>query len=152
MADQQQDTCSICLEDINAKTGRVEMSCGHAHHFQCLTTWFKSDPVHQGPLCRKVATGLEDYKRDVAQEEEAVESEGGWVRLTFTALNTILLAQNGLGITPEVRSGLDHVGNEHTEICRAEFNRILLEQGGRRFDDAQWNLMQRAFPATQFIW
>ena len=145
------DDCSICLESINAKTGRVEMSCGHAHHFQCLTTWFKSGPVHQCPLCRKVATGLEDYKAEGA-EEQAAPSEGGWIRLTFTALNTILLAQNGLGITPDIRSSLDHLGNELTEICRAEFDRILSEQGGRSFDDAQWNLMQRAFPATQIIW
>jgi hypothetical protein len=143
MADKQ-ETCSICLDAINAKiTGRVEMTCGHAHHFQCLTTWFNKEAVHKCPLCRKAATGLEDY----AKAED--ESEGGWIRISFKALNTIILAQEGAGVTPEVRSGLDHLGNDLTEICRAEMDRILSEQGGVRFNDAQWDLMQRAFPVVQ---
>jgi hypothetical protein len=140
---EQKETCSICLDAINAKiTGRVEMTCGHAHHFQCLTTWFNKEGVHKCPLCRKGATGLEDY----AKTEPESESEGGWIRISFKALNTIILAQEGAGVTPEVRSGLDHLGNDLTEICRAEMDRILSEQGGVRFNDAQWDLMQRAFP------
>lgn len=145
MADKQ-ETCSICLEEIKAKTtGRVEMTCGHPHHFQCLTTWFNKESVHRCPLCRKTARGLEDY----AKAESDSDSEGGWIRISFKALNTILLAQDGAGVTPEVRSGLDHLGNNQTEICRAEMDRILSEQGGVRFNDAQWNLMQMAFPVVQ---
>ena len=145
---EQKETCSICLDAINAKiTGRVEMTCGHAHHFQCLTTWFNKEGVHKCPLCRKAATGLEDYAK--AESESESESEGGWIRISFKALNTIILAQEGAGVTPEVRSGLDHLGNDLTEICRAEMDRILSEQGGGRFNDAQWDLMQRAFPVVQ---
>ena len=145
---EQKETCSICLDAINAKiTGRVEMTCGHAHHFQCLTTWFNKEGVHKCPLCRKAATGLEDYAK--AESESESESEGGWIRISFKALNTIILAQEGAGVTPEVRSGLDHLGNDLTEICRAEMDRILSEQGGVRFNDAQWDLMQRAFPVVQ---
>ena len=123
------------------------MTCGHAHHFQCLTTWFNKEAVHKCPLCRKAATGLEDYAK--AESESEPESEGGWIRISFKALNTIILAQEGAGVTPEVRSGLDHLGNDLTEICRAEMDRILSEQGGVRFNDAQWDLMQRAFPVVQ---
>ena len=142
MADNQ-ESCSICLDAINTKTtGRVEMTCGHAHHFQCLTTWFNRESVHRCPLCRKTARGLEDYAKADS------DSEGGWIRISFKALHTILLAQDGAGVTPEVRSGLDHLGNNQTEICRAEMDRILSEQGGVRFNDAQWDLMQRAFPVV----
>ena len=32
--------CSICYSEINAATGKVELSCSHPFHFSCLTKWF----------------------------------------------------------------------------------------------------------------
>ena len=49
--------CSICYDEINPQlTGKVELSCSHAFHFSCLTTWFSTQATNQltqsCPCCR----------------------------------------------------------------------------------------------------
>ena len=56
--------CSICklsIEELN--TGCVVSSCGHKHHFLCISTWYevrKSQNLPPNcPLCRIVPLNLE---------------------------------------------------------------------------------------------
>ena len=42
--------CSICQEDCNMAT---RMSCGHAFHFSCLSTFYDDNFVAKCPNCRK---------------------------------------------------------------------------------------------------
>lgn len=56
-----EEICSICCEGLEAGKGRVEMSCGHSHHFKCLTSWFINQPKSSCPLCRAFATEMEDF-------------------------------------------------------------------------------------------
>ena len=49
--------CSICYDQIQTQlTGKVELSCSHAFHFSCLTTWFSTQATNQitqsCPCCR----------------------------------------------------------------------------------------------------
>ena len=49
--------CSICYDEIQTQlTGKVELSCSHAFHFSCLTTWFSTQVTNQltqsCPCCR----------------------------------------------------------------------------------------------------
>ena len=49
--------CSICYDPIQTQvTGKVELSCSHAFHFSCLTTWFSTQATNQitqsCPCCR----------------------------------------------------------------------------------------------------
>lgn len=53
----EDSNCSICYEEINAKTGKVGLGCSHEFHFTCITTWFvqqrKKDLAEVCPLCRQ---------------------------------------------------------------------------------------------------
>ena len=48
--------CAICYEAITAATGKVELSCSHSFHINCLTSWFVTLNVTQRtqvcPYCR----------------------------------------------------------------------------------------------------
>ena len=48
--------CAICYDAITAATGKVELSCSHSFHINCLTTWFVTLNVTQRtqvcPYCR----------------------------------------------------------------------------------------------------
>lgn len=45
----KQETCPICLEDIQVKNMH-KTSCGHSFHFQCILLWFVSSD--ECPICR----------------------------------------------------------------------------------------------------
>jgi len=45
--------CPICYEDINARTGSVNLSCAHTFHLTCITTWFSRQDQESCPCCRK---------------------------------------------------------------------------------------------------
>lgn len=48
--------CAICYDEITAATGKVELSCSHAFHLSCLSSWFKiqsgKDLEQNCPCCR----------------------------------------------------------------------------------------------------
>lgn len=52
----QKMDCAICYDAITKSTGKVELSCSHTFHINCLTTWFKSQSeMHNEqncPCCR----------------------------------------------------------------------------------------------------
>lgn len=53
--------CPVCYEPlIGSKTGKAEMTCGHAFHIKCLADWFSTGSGNTTcPMCRKAATDLE---------------------------------------------------------------------------------------------
>jgi hypothetical protein len=59
-------TCAVCYEDIVVtKTGRAEMSCGHAYHIKCIADWMNTG-ANTCPMCRKVASDLEKPTKTAA--------------------------------------------------------------------------------------
>ena len=56
--------CAICHDAITKSTGKIELSCSHTFHINCLTTWFKSQSeqyIDQScPCCRHEATEDEE--------------------------------------------------------------------------------------------
>ena len=70
--------CSICYNEINGATGKVELSCSHPFHFSCLTTWFDKQKIqgaHENcPLCRHEANEFEKMPSTVDDGEEDDET------------------------------------------------------------------------------
>jgi NADH:ubiquinone oxidoreductase subunit F (NADH-binding) len=74
--------CSICYSEINAGTGKVELSCSHSFHFSCLTKWFDKQRLKQScescPLCRHETTAFEkmpDMLVEDTEEEDDSDDE-----------------------------------------------------------------------------
>lgn len=48
--------CAICYDAITPATGKIELSCSHSYHINCLATWFNRQNEHDAtqhcPLCR----------------------------------------------------------------------------------------------------
>ena len=153
--------CPICYEAIEVTTtGRVEMSCRHAFHFKCLTTWFSSQEKGTCPMCRKEASELEDFgpaasddedeedEEEDDDEEELLDPEGGgFIRLARNSMNTLITVQGGsnLAIIEEDDAPTfdDH---DYAIICRLEFEYIIGLNGGRAFTDEQWTTIMAEFP------
>jgi len=86
--------CSICYEEINATTGKMEMAdCNHAFHYSCITKWFthqeNDGSTESCPFCRHQpgALGrlpsLEESESDsveAAQAAEAIEAVAATAR------------------------------------------------------------------------
>ena len=67
--------CPVCYEPLIAsKTGKAEMTCGHAFHIKCLADWFSTNANSTTcPMCRKAATDLEvPTKRGKAEEMASI--------------------------------------------------------------------------------
>jgi hypothetical protein len=52
--EEDDNTCSICLEEIDSKT-ICKTSCGHAYHHKCIVSVMKTMNHHKNdcPMCRK---------------------------------------------------------------------------------------------------
>jgi hypothetical protein len=70
--------CSICYSEINAGTGKVELSCSHPFHFSCLIKWFDKQRLKKCsescPLCRHEMTAFEKMP-DMLVEEDTEEED-----------------------------------------------------------------------------
>jgi len=151
--------CPICYEAIDVTTtGRVEMSCRHAFHFKCLTTWFSSQEKGTCPMCRKEASELEDFGPAASEDEEEDEDDedeedlldpegGGFIRLARNSVNTLITVQGGRDMADmpedEMPTFDDH---DYAIICRLEFEYYIGIQGGRSFTDEQWTAIMAEFP------
>lgn len=73
--------CAICYDAITASTGKIELSCSHSFHINCLSTWFSTQNTHlftqTCPCCRHemnkneaMPTGLDETIIDRFQEYE----------------------------------------------------------------------------------
>lgn len=49
--DNENDNCSICLENFKKKDKIITLDCGHYYHDECITNWLKKDETC--PLCRE---------------------------------------------------------------------------------------------------
>jgi hypothetical protein len=75
--------CSICYSEINAGTGKVELSCSHPFHFSCLIKWFDKQRLKQScescPLCRHETTTFEKmpdmFVEDTEEEDDSDDEE-----------------------------------------------------------------------------
>ncbi len=48
---EENDICSICLDEFKTKEKIITLDCSHYYHDQCITDWFKKDETC--PLCRE---------------------------------------------------------------------------------------------------
>ena len=146
--------CSICYDPVidfpaPEATGSHRSSCGHLFHPKCIAKWHIRQEESTCPMCRKVATDLEDCAIEEESEDEEDEEEahvhGGEIRITRIALESLLPT----GVTPGVEAelGFDEFGE--VTISRYELERISVEQGGDPFSDAQWNMLCSVFPAEE---
>ena len=55
--------CAICYEAITAATGKIELSCSHSFHINCLASWFATQQAQKCPYCRHESTELEMIPR-----------------------------------------------------------------------------------------
>ena len=66
--------CSICYNEINAATGKVELSCSHPFHFSCLAKWFDKQRLggacESCPLCRHDMTDFEKMPDVIVEESD----------------------------------------------------------------------------------
>jgi len=64
--------CAICHDAITKSTGKIELSCSHSFHINCLTNWFKTQSeqyIDQScPCCRHEAT--EDEEVPIVEKAE----------------------------------------------------------------------------------
>ena len=149
--------CSICYDAVidhpapegSEATGSYRSSCGHLFHPKCIAKWHIRQEESTCPMCRKVATELEDCAieeeeddDDDDEDEDDDEEEGdgyvgGTIRITRAGMDNLLLYSGGAtGVTPGVEEEMAF--DEHGEaiITRYDFNRILREQGIGPF--SQW--------------
>ena len=48
----ENDICSICLENFIKKDKIITLGCDHYYHVECITNWLKKDETC--PLCREI--------------------------------------------------------------------------------------------------
>lgn len=153
--------CSICLSPVidypaptgSLATGSHHTSCGHTFHPKCIWKWYTDRKKSTCPICRKGAVeeeGLapESEPQDASDaEEQDAFDDGGAVRITLIGME-ILMYQHGarLGVTPSVREEVGFDEFSQAIITRYEFERILTEQDGNPFSDAEWNHISAVYP------
>ena len=69
---QDKQNCTICLEKINNK--KIELSCNHIFHRDCLREWMKQKP--SCPVCRRdIPVDKNDLEIVTALEEKRIDRE-----------------------------------------------------------------------------
>eukprot|EP00177_Eucheuma_denticulatum_P004285 GFKZ01007771.1.p1 GENE.GFKZ01007771.1~~GFKZ01007771.1.p1 ORF type:complete len:167 (-),score=15.28 GFKZ01007771.1:809-1309(-) len=54
LEDEQEDVCPTCLECYEDDNPKIETSCGHAFHLQCIVAWETRSGTRFCPICAKV--------------------------------------------------------------------------------------------------
>lgn len=66
--------CAICYSEITPATGKVELSCSHSFHINCLTTWFVTLNMTQRtqncPYCRHESSELETIPTNISNQDD----------------------------------------------------------------------------------
>ena len=156
--------CSICITPVVdhpalGATGSHRSSCGHVFHPKCIAKWHLGQERSTCPLCRKVATDLEDCapKPEADTESDVVHPaedfhDGGTIIISRSNMDHILRDFNGLGITAGVEAEIEFDGigpHDVTYITRYELQRIVREQGGVQISDAQWTHLTTIYPTEE---
>lgn len=75
-----ENSCAICLEDINKTTGKVVLSCEHTFHYRCIDNWFGKqvwdDLPQTCPCCRDGGQHLD--RAEVVEVEENEDEDDDW--------------------------------------------------------------------------
>ena len=95
-------------------------------------------------MCRKVAGEMEGC----APEPEEEDNEGV-IHISRAGLEFILRDFGCVGITAGVEAGLQIDEFNVVAIARSELARILQEQGGTPFSDAQWTRLTSVYPPAE---
>ena len=157
--------CSICYdavidhpapEGVEA-TGSHRSSCGHLFHPKCIAKWHISQDHSTCPMCRKVATEMEDCAPEEEEEDAEEEEDGGYedddgyvggtIRITWRGMDELITSQGGTGVTPGVEEDVGFDEHREAVITRYDFERILRLQGIGPFSDARWLQLQSIYPA-----
>lgn len=66
--------CVICYNEITKSTGKIELSCSHNFHINCLTNWFKTQSeghIEQTCPCCRHETNEDEQMPMVEKAEQA---------------------------------------------------------------------------------
>lgn len=70
---QEQNKCTICLDEFNDDDDIIELKCGHHFHEECIVHWFKTCS-NKCPICREeIARGVPDFSN--TQQSNPTQSE-----------------------------------------------------------------------------
>jgi len=67
------DECSICLSEINTKTGGAQLSCSHRFHVGCIGRWILKN--ESCPCCRHEMCSEERIAEDTKEDEESEDED-----------------------------------------------------------------------------
>lgn len=75
--------CSICYDEINSSTGKVELSCAHPFHFSCIAKWFDKQRLQEScescPLCRNESNDFQKMPDGIYYSEiDPAEDPSTW--------------------------------------------------------------------------
>ena len=77
--------CSICYNEINGATGKVELSCSHPYHLTCIAKWFDKQRLDGScencPLCRNTASEYERMPTGIQEEDAEYEGFFDWMNV-----------------------------------------------------------------------
>ena len=48
------ESCSICLSELNKNDKCTKLNCDHIYHSKCIYEWFQYKQIFECPLCRIV--------------------------------------------------------------------------------------------------
>ena len=148
--------CSICQDAVIdhptiGATGSHRSSCGHLFHPKCITKWHLSQDHSTCPMCRKVATELEDCAPEEEEDEEEEEEEDEHsesLGLSRANMEYVLRNYGGTGLTYSVLVEVDYdlIGYGEAPVPRWLLERFLQEQGARKLSDSQWRQLVSIYP------
>jgi hypothetical protein len=77
--------CSICYNEINCATGKVELSCSHPYHLACIARWFDKQRLggssENCPLCRNQASEYERMPSGIQEEDAEYDGFFDWTNI-----------------------------------------------------------------------
>ena len=153
-------TCAICIEDIDVlTTGCTTLSCQHAFHYSCITSWFLNTHNQSScPCCRKVMGPMEDvpYEEDEEDEEEEEEEEDASF-FFYGELNALIRSRGGQSITMAqwLRMPL-----QEEQACFSgidELNNLLIGKNALPLTQEEWceipcnNFVENALPYSETV-
>ena len=135
--------CSICYAAIDASTGKVELSCSHVFHLNCLSIWFKTQSERYTdqncPCCRHVANETEiipDLHMSQIDRFKEYEEE---VKRWHIAVKDQMVYRH-----VQIQMLEDDVRKYKLLLESAEIRNKRLEADARKIAWAQWSSTARA--------
>jgi len=94
----QNDSCSICLEQLSVGDFATRLPCGHLFHENCIKSWLRSG--NQCPVCRyELATDSADYEEHRKKRMQQRKLRFSMSDLHAKGVRELLHLTDHLGIT-----------------------------------------------------